>query len=163
MKLIVDKNRFIFVNIVILLVAITAIVLGGYFYYQLRILKTDPQSIVKKESDELVLKVSKIYLLPTGEDPTIATISDPEALKSQSFFSRSEKGDKVLIYSKSSKAILYRPNINKVIDTAPISDNSKTINPNISNISSTPNLDTNVGVSNPVVETSSTNKNPSKK
>jgi len=119
-----SKKQKIF-NIVISFIAIIAVSLGGYFYYQLRILKTNPQTVAKEESDSLISKISRIYLLPQGEDPTVATVSDPEALKSQSFFNQSEKGDKVLIYTKAGKAILYRPSIDKIIDTAPISNNTK--------------------------------------
>lgn len=119
----IKKQKFI--NIVIILVALIAIGLGAYFYYQLKVIKTSPETIAKKEAIDLVSKVSKLYLLPIGEDPTVATVSDPEVLKSQSFFTQSEKGDKVLIYTKAGKAILYRPNIDKIIETAPISNNPK--------------------------------------
>ena len=117
------------INIVIILIAVIAVALGSYFYYQLRSLKINTQDIAKKEMSDLVSKVSRLYLLPVGEDPTIATVSDPEALKNQSFFTQSEKGDKVLIYSKAGRAILYRPSINKIIETAPISNNKKVETP----------------------------------
>ena len=110
------------INIVIILIAVVALALGGYFYYQVRLLKTDPQTIAQKEAVDLVSKVSKLYLLPVGEDPTVATVSDPEVLKSQSFFTQALKDDKVLIYTKAGKAILYRPDIDKIIETAPISN-----------------------------------------
>ncbi len=112
------------INRVILLVAIIAIAFGGYFYYKLRTLNTD-SNIAKKEIDSLVSKVSKLYLLPAGEEPTVATVSDPEVLKDQSFFTQSQKGDKVLIYTKVGRAILYRPSIDKIIETAPISNTPK--------------------------------------
>jgi len=111
--------------IIISIVAVVAIGLGGYFYYQLKHIKIDPQIAAKEEISTLISKVSKLYLLPTGEEPTIATVSDPEALKNQSFFFSSEKGDKVLIYAKAGKAILYRPSIDKIIETAPINDNTQ--------------------------------------
>jgi len=59
--------------------------------------------------------------LPKDEEPTIATVLDKEKLKDQLFFAKAENGDKVIIYSKNQKAILYRPSINKIIDVAPIS------------------------------------------
>lgn len=111
------------INIAVFIIAVVAIALGGYFYYQLKILKTNPATIAKEEASDLVSKISKHYLLPVGEDPTVATVSDPEVLKSQSFFTNSLKGDKVLIYAKAGKAILYRPSIDKIIETAPINNN----------------------------------------
>ena len=119
-------NKQKIINTVIILIAIIAIAFGSYFYYQLRSLKINPNDVAKKETTDLVAKISKLYLLPVGEDPTIATVSDPQVLKSQSFFTQSEKGDKVLIYSKAGRAILYRPSIDKIIETAPISNNPKT-------------------------------------
>ncbi len=59
-------------------------------------------------------------ILPNGETPTIATVSDPEALKDQVFFVDAQKGDKVLIYSNAKKAILYRPGDDKIITIAPL-------------------------------------------
>ena len=144
-----SKQKFI--NIIISVIAIVAVSLGGYFYYQIRILKTDSQSVAKKEADSLVNKISQFYLLPEGESPTIATVSDPEILKNQSFFSRAEKGDKVLIYTKSSKAILYRPSIDKIIEIAPISNDTKTVK----------SPDTSVDTTN--TPTTTTTKTPTKK
>lgn len=109
-----------FINIVLLVVVIIVLALGLFFYFQYRSLEKNSE-IVNKEIKGLVLKVSKIYLLPEGEEPTVATVSDPEILKRQSFFTLSEKGDKVLIYPKAGKAILYRPSIDKIIESAPVS------------------------------------------
>jgi hypothetical protein len=109
-----------FINRVLLIVAIIAIALCGYFYYKLHKLQIDSSAATQKEASDLLSKVAKIYLIPTGEEPTVATVSDPNALKNQSFFADSQKGDKVLIFTKAGKAVLYRPSINKIIETAPI-------------------------------------------
>ena len=134
--LIMNISKPKIINIAISLVALIAIGVGVYFYYQLKMLRSDPQTIAKEEATGLVSKISKLYLLPIGEEPTIATVSDPTALKNQSFFNLSEKGDKVLIYNKAGKAILYRPNIDKIIETAPI-NNAKVGNTPVS--TTTPN------------------------
>ena len=119
--LVLSKQKFI--NIVILIVAIVAVILSGYFYYQLHNLKS-PQALTSKETMDLVSKVSKLYLVPADETPTVATVSDPEILKNQSFFIRSLKGDKVLIYAQAGKAILYRPSADKIVEVASISNGS---------------------------------------
>ncbi len=93
---------------------------AGYFYYQTYTLKQDPQRAAQAEVTKLVAQVSKIILLPENETPTVATVSDPDKLKDQPFFARSQKGDKVLIYTNSKKAILYNPTENKIVDVAPI-------------------------------------------
>jgi hypothetical protein len=105
---------------VVPLVAVIAIVLAGYFYSQVQTLKKNPQAIAQKEVAELVAKVSKLVVLPTGETPTVATVSDPEALKDQPFFANAKKGDKVLIYAQAKKAILYSVELDKILDVAPL-------------------------------------------
>lgn len=115
------------INTVILLIALFAIFLSFYFYYQLKHVKSD-MVIDENKQDEiksLVDKVSKLYLIPKGEEPTIATVSDPEVLKDQSFFTLSEKGDKVFIFKNAGRAVLYRPSIDKIIEVAPIKNESE--------------------------------------
>ncbi len=60
-------------------------------------------------------------LLPEGETPTVATVSDLKPLKGQAFFAHATVGDKVLIYASAQKAILYNPRDKKIIEVAPIS------------------------------------------
>lgn len=106
-------------KILILLVVIFA---GAtvYFYLQTVSVKQDPASVAKKEATELVLRVGQLIVLPEDEVPTVATVSDPEKLKDQPFFVGAKTGDKVLIYTKAKKAVLYDPVANKIIQVAPI-------------------------------------------
>ncbi len=94
-----------------------------YFYNQYQkaqSLLKNPNQVNKDEIKSLVSKVGKLIELPQGEDPTVATVSDPSKLKDQPFFAKAQNGDKVLIYTNAKKAILYRPSINKIIEVAPI-------------------------------------------
>lgn len=91
-----------------------------YFYQQLSDLKENPQDVAQKEAEALTAKVGKLIVLPEGENPTIATVNDPEVLKNQSFFAKAVKGDKVLIYTNARKAILYNPESNKIVEVAPV-------------------------------------------
>jgi hypothetical protein len=117
-------------KVVMPLVAIAALVVAGYFYNQVRILKQDPQAAAQQEAAALVAKVGKLLVLPEGEVPTVATVSDPEALKDQAFFANAEKGDKVLIFTTAKKAVLYSVVLNKVIDVAPLNiGNQKAVTP----------------------------------
>jgi hypothetical protein len=117
--------------LIISTVAVVALVLAGYFSYQLYLAKQNPQALSQKEVASLVEKVSKIIVLPEGETPTVATVSDQEALKNQPFFIQAQKGDKVLIYAQAKKAVLYSVSLNKILNVAPlnIGDNTTTIAP----------------------------------
>lgn len=109
----------------VILIILAAVVLGSggaayYFYSQLNQIKQDPQKVAQAETKELVAKVSKLIVLPEGEDPTTATVTDPDKLKDQPFFAKAKVGDKVLIYSNAKKAILYDPTSNRIVEVAPI-------------------------------------------
>ncbi len=114
-----------------IIIAILAIGAAGYFYYELYKMKQDPNAAAQKEVTELVAKVSKLVVLPADETPTVATVSDTEALKDQAFFKNAKQGDKVLIYAQAKKAILYSVELNKILEVAPLnigSQNSTTTN-----------------------------------
>jgi len=94
-----------------------------YFYAQWNSLQNDPQTSLRAAVDEtskLVADVGQLLVLPEGETPTIATVSDLEKLKSQPFFVNAKNGDKVLIYTNAKKAILYDPIAHKIVEVAPI-------------------------------------------
>lgn len=86
-------------------------------------LKTLPSNSVDSAASELrnlVEAVGRLIILPDNEQPTIATVTDLEKLKGQAFFASAQAGDKVLIYANAKKAILYRPDGNKIIELAPL-------------------------------------------
>jgi hypothetical protein len=111
-------------------IAVVAILLAGYFYTQMYKLKKNPNVVAQAEVADLVSKIGELVLLPEGETPTVATVSDPEALKDQTFFAQAVKGDKVLIYAQAKKAILYSVSMNKIIEVAPLNiGNAKSVTP----------------------------------
>jgi hypothetical protein len=124
------KRRLI--NIIIILIAIIAIGFGGFFYYKLHKMqrsyvenqKQQKAEQALKDKNDLITNVGKLYLFPIDEMPTIATVSDPGLVKTQNFFTNPEAGDKVLIFTNSTKAVLYRPSINKIIDIVSVSSGS---------------------------------------
>ena len=114
------------------ILVVAVLVAGGssyYFYNEVAALKQDPNKTAREETERLVAQVGKLIVLPEGEAPTVATVSDPEKLKDQPFFARAKKGDRVLIYTNARKAILYDVEDNKIVEVAPI---------NIGNPSKTP-------------------------
>ena len=114
--------------IILLTVTVTSLAVAGYFYSEIGRLRNNPQVaavlLANTELQTVVAKVGKLVVLPEGEQPTLATVADPEQLKGQPFFARAKKGDKVLVYNKAQKAILYDPVLNKIIEVAPITSGS---------------------------------------
>ena len=104
-----------------LLVVIALISSGlALYFYQKSGNSQDNSGVVREESTNLVNEVSKLIVLPDDEQPTIATVADPEKLKDQPFFRKAQKGFKVLIYTNARKAVLYSPSLDKIVEIAPL-------------------------------------------
>ena len=104
----------------LILALVIAIAVAGYLYWQNMQLTKNPQSVAQKQTKDLVERVSNLILLPEDETPTVATVTDPELLKDQPFFSKAVKGDQILIYTNAKQAILYRASTNMIINVAPL-------------------------------------------
>lgn len=74
--------------------------------------------LLNSVNETMPQKVGKLIELPSDEQPKIISVSNKEKLAGQLFFLNAENGDKVLIFPKSGKAILYRPSENKIIEVA---------------------------------------------
>lgn len=108
-------------NPIVLFVALVImIILAGYFYWENTQLRENTQLDSEREVQELVERVSRLIVLPEGEIPTVATVSDPDLLRDQPFFYKAQVGDKVLIYTNARRAILYNPNTDKIVEVAPL-------------------------------------------
>jgi hypothetical protein len=110
-------------------IAVVVIALIGLTYgylhtrNQLKSLSSNPKESAQNETQKVQEKVGKLIVLPTDETPTAATVNDVSKLKNQEFFSRAHNGDKVLVYAKSGRAVLYRPSINKVVEYSKVNLN----------------------------------------
>lgn len=97
-----------------------AISAGGYYFWQYQKIVKNPDIINKQETAWVLERVNKLIVLPQDETPTMATVLDKDKVKDQEFFKNAENGDKLIVYAKAKKAVLYRPNINKIIEVAPV-------------------------------------------
>ncbi|MFZ3069492.1 MAG: LytR C-terminal domain-containing protein [Microgenomates group bacterium] len=125
----------------VILVAILLIIFGGVggviklskenqqLKTEIQVLKEDPNKIAKEETAKVVALVGKLVILPEGEEPVMATVTDKEKLKDQPVFAKAENGDKILIYSIAQKAYIYNPTRNVIVDVVPVNtgDGSITI------------------------------------
>ncbi len=76
------------------------------------------------ETQALVRRVSHLMVLPSGEKPVVATVSDSQKLSRQAFFSAARNGDKVLIYPNAKTAILYDPERDLILAVSPLNAGS---------------------------------------
>jgi hypothetical protein len=101
--------------VVVLLVISGSIVYGGVLLYQSLSSKSNSESL-----ESVLSEVSELVILPEGEEPSMATVTSVTELSGQEFFEKAEIGDKVLIFNKSKKAILYRPSTKEIVEIAPL-------------------------------------------
>ncbi len=107
----------------LLIGAVLALIPSYYFYtkyQQAQKLLKNPQQVATEQTKAVVDKVGKLIALPSDETPSLATVQDKTKLKDQPFFKNAVNGDKLLLYIKARKAILYRESSNKIIEVAPI-------------------------------------------
>ena len=114
------RKKPVLITLILLLVAATAAP-SVYFYKKYTALSsTLPGNNQKEDLQTIISKVSKLILLPTGENPTVMTVTDKEKLSGQEFFTNAKNGDRVLIYEKAKKAFLYDPIADKIIEVGPV-------------------------------------------
>lgn len=117
------KIGLFFVFLLIFLAAVSGSVGSLVFYGKYRDTEERLKQATLASGDNVnavIAKVGKLIKLPEDELPTIATISDLDKLKGQAFFARAKVGDKVLLYTKAKKAILYDPKDNVIIEVGPL-------------------------------------------
>lgn len=114
------KMRFTGGKLLVGIILIGLLALSGFLYIELRDAKNNPEKVAEEQVSSLVAKVGKLISLPTDEQPTVATVQDKEKLKEQAFFAGAENGDKLLIYTKAQKAIIYRESTDSLVNVGPL-------------------------------------------
>lgn len=92
-----------------------ALGLAAYFAYRSFF---SPEAQRQREVARWVEAIGERAVLPQGERPTVATVTNQGKLDDQPFFQKAEQGDKILIYPHASRAYLYRPSTGKIIEMA---------------------------------------------
>ena len=93
---------------------------------ELEAFKTNPEQAAKAEVQRIVGEVGKLYALPEGEEPSVATVSDKSKLADQPFFAKAENGDVTLIYANAKLAILYRPTTKQIVNVSAVTIDNTT-------------------------------------
>ena len=93
----------------VLVVGIILAVVGSSFHFR----------IDKDAATYVIKQVERHMMVPANEEPTVLTITDRSKVKSE-FLKASETGDKVLIYERNQRAIIYRPSTDKIVDIVPV-------------------------------------------
>lgn len=103
-----------------ILVIFAALALLAFFALR----SESPEEKAQKELAAAVAAVGELMILPEGDEPVLATVTDAKVLTAQqAFFSGSVNGDQLLLFPRSLKAIIYSPSRNKIINAGPIEQN----------------------------------------
>ena len=126
---VMDGRKFRFkiprrwVRLGVLCIVAVAVGMLGYGYIstkrELTRLNSDQTTGAQPETERLVRHIGAHLDLP-DETPTLATVEDAGKLATQEFFSKAQNGDKVLLYAKAERAVLYRPSTQKIIEYSKI-------------------------------------------
>lgn len=73
--------------------------------------------------ETLIQRINNLIRLDTNEIPVVMTVSNLSKLENQPFFSSAIIGDKVLMYKKIKKVIIYRPSTDQIIEIGPLLQN----------------------------------------
>jgi len=119
-----------FFKFALLLTLVAAIAWGTWSYKMYRDVKSQlmklssiqgQQELATQEIKAITDKVAKHLVLPSDEEPVIATVTNAEALaKEQPFYIGASDDDKVIIYAKAGKAILYNPTKDIIVNVGPV-------------------------------------------
>lgn len=91
-------------------------VVAGAAYILIRAKNASPDGSLTS----VKMLVGRHYLLPTDEQPALATITDPAKLTTP-FLKQGRAGDRILIYQQHQIAIIYRPSVDRIVAVGPVS------------------------------------------
>lgn len=114
----INKKKLLTFGLVGVIVVLLAAVI--FLAWQYQKVSKSPSEESKKTSSRIIDKVSKIYLLPAGEEPTVAVIQDKSKLGNQEFFKNAKNGDYLLIYKEEKVALVYREEANRLVNVGPV-------------------------------------------
>jgi len=119
----ISKKKLLTFGLVGLIVILVATV--GILAWKYQQISKSPSEESKKTSIRVIDKVSKLYFVPTNEEPTVALIQDKTKLGNQEFFKNARNGDYLLIYQKEKVALVYREGDDKLVNVGPVNLDSQ--------------------------------------
>lgn len=118
-------------KVIAIIVGLIVVAGGAWFGYQ-QYAKSDTAQKAKSERlvNDTVAAVGRLIKLPEGDNPQVAVVTDLKPLAGQPFFRNASVGDRVIIYPALGRAILYNPQLNKIMEIATLQAGAQTPNPN---------------------------------
>ncbi|HSW98761.1 MAG TPA: hypothetical protein VLF71_02905 [Candidatus Saccharimonadales bacterium] len=115
------SRRGLVISLVVGGVLLVAGAAGAGFWLARRSSTPPSTSSQAAQKQKILQEVGDMYLLPDGENPTVAIIQDKSALGSESFFRAAQNGDVVIIYKAAGLGLIYRQSLHKLINVQTVS------------------------------------------
>lgn len=122
----INSKTGIFVIYTLIVITATVFVTLSYKGSNTQIINSDvDQRLSPEKVEEVLAGLSNNIILPEGEEPVLAVITDVDALvQTQPFYSGSQNGDYLIIYPELARAIIYSLEKDIVINVGPVEFNS---------------------------------------
>jgi hypothetical protein len=127
-RALLHKTSFMYLIVICILFFLLVFVSYHYFSLKQEVRQLEAQSQLAPEAERLTSEVGRLIQLP-DEQPTIARVTNASKLKDQPFFAKAKDGDRVLIFTKAKKMILYRPTEKQIIEVTTLNPTLQS-NPN---------------------------------
>ena len=116
-------------KLVIAIIIILVIVGGGLYQAQkLNNATSENGKLTPSAVNDLIAEVGDKMMLPKGETPTIATVTDVTKLEGQPFYRNAQNGDLLIVIGSTKQVLLYRRSIHKIINFAILNTNANSTN-----------------------------------
>lgn len=112
---------------IFLIISVIALAVSFWAFWQskqkLSVLTNPDQAseLNAEQTAQLLEKVKLLAVLPNEPTPVVATINDVETLASrQAFYKDAHNGDKLIVFARSRKAIIFDEKNNRIVNIGPI-------------------------------------------
>jgi cytoskeletal protein RodZ len=120
------RRKFFRLSTLIIVILLVGLAGGAYYSYtkynetkkEVEKLSTvqGQQELSKTQTQQLLGEMRNIIVLPDGEDPVVATITDVELLKGKEFYKDAQNDDRVVVFANAKKAYIYRPSTKTIVN-----------------------------------------------
>ena len=133
-RVVIDFFRAYRVPVLIVAAAVFMLTSAWFFFDRQTRENIGGPEPVGEELRKMVERAASHAMFPEGEEPTVATVVDPAKLAGQEFFRRARVGDAVLVFRNAKMVILYNPESDRIVNMAPLTDESEPGAPGTSGI-----------------------------
>ncbi len=127
------RSTYTFIIVALIVIGIAA---GGWWVWRnssgdLANISADTERLSDAQAQQVIARIGQFMVIPTDEKPSIAVVHDVTTLaQRQSFYADAKDGDVLVVYS--TRAIIYDPKSDKLVNVGPIARTETTVSASLS-------------------------------